>query len=657
MSAKKFRQFQASARHHHHHHYWLDPLALTRSWPWGVAADDSMIETGLREYIAYGNKGGPKMLAAEDTNHNPDIERGPVHPSPARSSSAESDAPSTKPDPTTKQEPPAALETAVQSFDEYAAELDRDFADIRARLLPEQWHATKQLAYAYDILHENRQIIAPTGSGKTYVICATTAILRRRSPDRFDFIRRGTLPPMVVLPPAVIQDFQGVAAEFGEMLLITSLASLRHERVGSMLLDWRTIIINGQPQLYPFVRMQHAPPILWVDESQNVKNEDSTQSLIIESIAGHNVPVCPSSATPYSRVSQAKVIACALKPKIDGAWVLTPKNWPSFARHVCPNGTSPEHWSPAALERLQRYLEPYTVRWTVTYPHKIVTKLVGCSFATRTEQQIYQAAFDDWQEIRLKREKGLLDGVIAELVALQKFNQVAEELRAPHLAKAAVEMWLARETDPKHKQKFAMILGFAYTTALDRCAEALRMIFGEEEFNEKVCIIRGGQNNDRAKELFQSDKRPFLLLSIACGGAGLNLDHNKTNKRQRRMFCSAVWNDIQMAQLSGRTQRVKTLSASYLYVMYYEGTTERQKIDKVLRKIRCMKKITTNARVAGESDGGGTFVEDADTLKRYASEKGVYVPKDEDEEAAMAAQIVGTANSLDFTEEGDDENE
>ena len=237
----------------------------------------------------------------------------------------------------------------------------------------------------------------------------------------------------------------------------------------------------------------------------------------------------------------------------------------------------PTDWSPLALRALQFYLEPYTIRWAIPYPHRVLTKIVSCEFATSAELDSYNEVFNEWNEIRLAREQDPLVGVIAELVALQKFNQRAEELRAPHLVKAGVELWLRREKEAlnnRKKKRISVIFGFAYKTSMDRAIEALKAILGEEEFNKKVAIICGGKNCDNDKDSFQADKKPFLLLTIACGGAGLSLDHNEYNRRQRYMFCSAVWNDIQMAQLAGRTQRLKTKSASYMYIMYYKDTKE-----------------------------------------------------------------------------------
>jgi len=548
--------------------------------------------------------------------------------------------------------------------------LELSYAWIKERLFPEQWDGVCRAAYFYGVRRQNCQVIAPTGQGKTYYIAALLRILVDFFPERFDFTHPSNLGrglPIVITPPKVVSQTMQVFTEFGVLAMITTLAALRNT-LGESCLEFRTVIINGQPTVYPFWLMHCATVFMVVDESQQVKNEDSTQSQIIESCAACGIPTHFMSATPYSRVSQAKIIACALSPEIPNpanpaarGFTLTNKVWPSFAKSVCPNGTAPIDWSPAALRNLQFYLEPYTIRWAIPYPHKVLTKIVTCDFATPEEVASYNEVFQEWNDIRLAREQDPLVGVIAELVALQKFNQRAEELRAPHLVRAGVELWLAREKaalKDKRKRRISVIFGFAYATSLDRAAEALKAILGEAEFAKKVAMIRGGMNCDKDKDLFQSDKKPFLLLTIACGGAGLSLDHNQYNNRQRYMFCSAVWNDIQMAQLAGRTQRLKTQSASYMYIMYYKGTKEYEKLQKVLYKVKCLKEITTKVTsrdMHPASDNSGNFVDDIAQIEYHDGGKRAAPPPDEDAEETMAESVIGTKQAITFEEAPPDE--
>lgn len=556
---------------------------------------------------------------------------------------------------------PVAEPTDISTLQngEWDAYLRRKYAWIYEKLTrvrsEAQWTALVRLAQGYLAPGQvqNLQIIAPTGVGKSYVIAALIHILCEEMPERYR--APGRMLPIVIEPPKVIPQMYRILAEFKAPALVTSLASLRAS-LGEHMLAWETVVINGQPTIYPFWRMDCATTLIILDESQQVKNEDSTQSTIIESAAGHGIPVLPASATPYSRIVQAKIIACILRPEIEFGGVklrLTPKIWPSWSAELCAPGTSINDWSPASLRRLQQFLEPYTVRWSVPYPHKIITKVIGCRFHSEASRARYKKSFDEWQEIRLKRLKDPLIGVIAELVSLAKHNQVAEEERAEPLVDAALDMWLERENDNGRKQKFSCILGFAHKTALTRALARFRERMGDAWVQKNVAQIIGGRNCEADKDAFQRDRKPFLLLTIACGGAGLSLDQTRGNKRQRYMFCSAVWNDIQMAQLGGRTQRIMTESASYLYILHFLGTTEQDKLQRVLRKVKCLKEITTKSAVRTAGDGeAGTFVDGIDQVEHHTHGEGERLalppPMDDEEEESRAAEIVGTAQTLEF---------
>jgi hypothetical protein len=522
----------------------------------------------------------------------------------------------------------------------------------------QQWHAAIKAAYFTGVQGRNWQVIAPTGQGKSYFLAGKLTILSKLWPERFDNMEAGLLKgrfPWVIIQPAksVIQ-MRNVLASFGvHHCIVCTLAGLRGS-LGEGMLEWRTVIVNQQPVQYPFWNADRAPIGLDVDESQQVKNE-SSQSDMIESAALHGIPTGFMSATPYSRPCQVKVIAVALAPIIGGnathPIVLTPKLWSSFVKDCCGPKGNPTDWSPAALERIQRYLEPQTIRWAIDYPHKIITKSVGCDFISVESRMRYVEAFEEWQEIRASRGKNPLIGMAEVLVAQAKYNQIAEEERVDPLLRYALDFWLAREASGK---RISIIFGFAFRTSADKAAARLREILGDEEYNKKVGFIVGGRDCSADHAAFQRDSKPFLILTIACGGAALSLDHNEQNKRQRYMFCSAVWNDIQMAQLAGRTQRLLTQSTSYMYVMYFKGTEEAKKLQKVRRKIASLKMITTHIK-SDTADGGqtGTFVGDIDEIEHVDAGR-LRTPIDDDEEELAAERIVGTAARLEFEDGGEE---
>lgn len=470
----------------------------------------------------------------------------------------------------------------------------------------------------------NSQCIAPTGAGKMYVICAVTALVRRIAPERYPKWKA----IIILEPPAAVPQTMEPLAQMGvlndgSVTFVTSLQSLRG-KIGQGLFTWQTKIVDNQAVLYPIINPGRVC-LIWVDESQMVKNESSQQAMMITSAAACNVRVIPVSATPYSRPSQARVIACALRPKVrygHSEVLLTNDIWASYISSLChPN--YPHAWSPTSLRRLQEVLEPKTVRFTCEYPFPIKSRVVRIRFSCEEDRQRYMEAFEEWQAKRAQFDKNPLAGFAAVLVALAKFLQVAEEIRAPYLAQHAAKMLREADERPKRgKLKPAIILGFVHRTSLDLAKLELEKLGYDQK---RVAMICGGQSEgtrERNKQMFMTDRAPLCLLTIACGGAALSLDHNKYNSRQRHMFCSATWNDIQMAQLAGRTQRIKTCSASHMYIFCYEGTEEIKRWEKLKRKLTALSQITTKAQVKmrDAKHEVGTFVGDSHQIEDLSDE-------------------------------------
>jgi hypothetical protein len=553
------------------------------------------------------------------------------------------------------------------TWPEFVEKCETDYQEFKRKLTidtvkgpdTQQWNAALRLAFAYGETRQNMQVIAPTGQGKTYVLAVTLRLLADFWPDRFDPLRcmqAGKMPPIIIQPPKSICQCRRVLASFGvHHAIVTSLASLR-ATLGTHLLEFKTVIVNQQPVIYPFWFVEKAPAIIAADEIQQAKNE-STQTDILVSAAAHGIPVLCLSATPYSKPAQAKAVALIIGPNISGhngrPVILTGKLWPSFVQECCPPNTSPVEWTPAGLRKVQQYLEPYTVRWSIPYKHKSITKLCACTFLNAASRQRYDDADEAWQEVRAKLGKGELTGVIRMLVALQKFLQVAEEERVDPLMQMGVDRWLEAR---KRGKPVSIIFAFANRTSADKAIARLRAILGEAEFKKHVALIVGGINSDTDHALFQADKKTILVMTIACGGAALSLDNNPFNKNPREMWTSCVWNDIQVVQLVGRGLRLLTQSTFRIFFLYFKGTQEVRRMNKVLRKIRTLKEITTKIYSHAATTGAGTFIEDVESLDHVDMGRLQDVPpQSEDDEEMAANQIIGTQSELEIESEEETE--
>lgn len=552
----------------------------------------------------------------------------------------------------------------LDNLDAFREECSTRFPEFKQRLTfhihgkddTQQWIAATRIAYERGHLRRNIQIIAPTGQGKTYVCACVLRLLSEFWPDEYDDLRaltQGRVPKIVIQPLKNIVPTRQVLASFGlPLTIVCSLASLR-ATLGESLIEFRTIIVNQSSQIYPFWHKDRATPLLWVDESQQLKNE-SVQSDIIVSGSLSGIPTIVASASPYSRPCQARAIAIILAPEISKNVFLSPKVWPSFVETCCPAKVSPKDWSPAAMRRVQSYLEPQTVRWSIDYPFPVRTRMVECRFENEASRARYQDAFDAWQEKRMKAERNPLEGMAALLVAIAKFNQVAEEERVPQKIKLALRLWTE---GLKREKPINLILAFAYRTSANLASAYLLRALGEKDYRRLVAHVVGGIDSAADIAAFQADRKNFLILTIACGGAGLSLDHTDGNNNPRVMLCSSVWNDIQMIQLAGRTQRLKTKSVSFMYVLYFAGTEEVKKVQKMKRKVRSLKEVTTgiSARDHNEEGSSGTFIADIDELRSAKGSNNNHLlelvappPTSEEDEDAALEGVVGTTTKIEL---------
>ena len=496
-----------------------------------------------------------------------------------------------------------------------------------------QWLAATLGVFEHVVRKRNWQVVASTGAGKTFVQGGVILMTRTLCPERFPYNKFW----IMLTPKAVVDQTMQVFTlpVFEKILLSTLIKSLPSMGAGfgDAFLEWRTVVQNSEPVMFPFWRPNMYPCEVTLDESQMVKNEDSDASKIVLSCSYSGIPMSFYSATPYSRPCQTRTIACALQPEIEIAGsrtMLTPQLFPAWVRaRSAPH--NPVEWSPAALRSVQKDLEPQTIRFTCKYPHKLLVKLAACRFRSPQSYARYQAAFDEWQQIREERGKNPLVGMAQLLVAIQKFNQVAEEERVEPQADYGLALF--REREQFGKLKPAIIFGFAHKTSLDMAYEYVR-----QRIDPKlISLIYGGQTDTaRSREVgrFKSDRAPILLMTLACGGAGLSLHHSPTNSRQRYSLASFVWNDIQQAQFAGRTQRINSQSASYLILLYYEGTEEARKVHKMKHKLRTLREVITPVQ------GEGGFVDDIDDVETVHAGT-----LSEDQEDLAANRLIGTQDS------------
>lgn len=154
-------------------------------------------------------------------------------------------------------------------------------------------------------------LVAQAGSGKTFIL---GAILRRLidqgfhvgktiSPWPYCYITKASV---VEQTKRVLENSFGIDTVYE--CFVTNYDQMR-SKFGEIFVQEKTIVTNGQEELSFIWRPKIHPCVFVLDECQAAKNEQSTQSKIVCSIANindSNVHVIFSSATPFTKVSEAK---------------------------------------------------------------------------------------------------------------------------------------------------------------------------------------------------------------------------------------------------------------------------------------------------------------------------------------------------------------
>lgn len=163
-------------------------------------------------------------------------------------------------------------------------------------------------------------LIAQAGTGKTFIL---GAVLRRLIDMQFH--KGKTMAPWpycYITKASVVEQTKRVLEAYFQIdvfseCFITNYDQMR-AKFGQIFVNEKTIVKNGEEEVKWTWRSKIHPCVFIIDESQAAKNDISTQSKIICSIADiptRDVFCIFSSATPFTRVSEAKYFV--LNARID----------------------------------------------------------------------------------------------------------------------------------------------------------------------------------------------------------------------------------------------------------------------------------------------------------------------------------------------------
>lgn len=476
----------------------------------------------------------------------------------------------------------------------------------------ELWHKIVELG------HPASMLIAATGLGKTYIVGELLAQLFRA--NWFDKFQLSLVKVLYVTKASVVTQSERVLKEFGlnvssakalgADVYVTNYDQLRSS-LGELMIEDYTEIVKGEPVI-KFRWKENVTPILVIwDECHSLMNESSIQSKIAQALNDleeprrSNVVQIFTSATPFGRVCEAKCFAVATRMTYKYGFIsspLTNAHWLDFASDVAYPHHYQDH-SPGACKSLVERLDEYIVTVKGARP-KFHARNNVCliGFQTHQEAQLYQKAFEEYQEKLLESQGRELEGLAKIWVAMLKFRQAAELIRAPYLAKAMFEGVV------KHNKASVSAVCFRATIAriveilvndYDVSRDIISLIWGgvedvknlREEYQD---LDLGPQNRKQRQEeidKFQEGKSLYCLFTFKAGGAGLSLHHSKEGLRPREVFLTPIYNAKELVQGLGRCPRLTSRSDTTQTIIFYRGTEEEKVASKVSVKLRCLTEV------------------------------------------------------------------
>ena len=319
------------------------------------------------------------------------------------------------------------------------------------------------------------------------------------------------------------------------------------------------------------------PSLVVFDECQGLKNDSSSQTQLSWSIP-QGVKRIFISATPYQRVSEARSVVQGVGMKTYGE-PCTTETAPQLLQDIARWG-SPSKLCQAQMERLRTAMKPYAVFVPkVRYKHKTHTRCRLIEFETSAEREHYDSYFVAFKRKCEEQMRNANFGRNEILVAMQKFREGAEEVRAVRMAKRAIEM---------AERGRQVIVVFNFVNPMRLAYKALR---NEGLSEDSISHIVGGQSpskreSERAK--FQEGKSNILLFTMRSGGVGISLHHDREEAKPRHIIIPPTWSAIDLVQALGRGHRITSISDTTQEVVWYKDTIEETVCARVEQKLDCI---------------------------------------------------------------------
>ena len=399
-----------------------------------------------------------------------------------------------------------------------------------------------------------------------------------------------------------------------------------------------------------------APKLIIWDEAHALNNKETKQTKLALAYGRLKNPPIQlfMSATIWTKVNDSRTAVLAARFKYNDMEV-TEETFPIFAGSICKEPHKPNI---AAAKRLREVLSPIIFSFPyVKWPHKAINSVLLVDFLSKQHEERYAMAFDIYQERKRKAGLNTNYGQFEEFVALNVFRHAVESFRVPAMVergmasiksgKTVIMGAAYRETIAQAvfqyeaagipRSKMSIIWGgrrkwkkelLLSDSAIDDMVKRVakgemldadelralqetnlynteRYMYGETEEEHQVRLAKMeslglmGNQTQRARQeeidRFQSGESIVALFTLAAGGVGLSLDHNKPSLLPRESYLTPTFNGPEVKQAMGRGLRRTTLSDIYQYVCFMRGTVEETVAQYLDTKFKCIDAITNNS--------------------------------------------------------------
>lgn len=469
---------------------------------------------------------------------------------------------------------PLIPEPLIQSPTEFNLRPDSIFKPVcsrqKARLTTQESHGCEQLATA-QIIFDNiwydkargQQLIAPPGSGKTFVYGSVVANLTDHG---FYADCLSPWPALIVTRASIVDQTKEVLSElfgldiYGHCQVI-NVEMLRAALVGTLIHE-ETEVVNGDPRIIYKWFKGYRPRTIFYDESHSLMRPDSLQSQVANALYSNEDEAMwetyelDISATPWSRLMEAKHFALSthMMVKLNDAvgveytTYISPTTWPIISREICEPYTvwkkkdgevqevsaGPEDYCPEAIRDFVDIMKSRII-WikNVEPKHKGYLDLLPIDLDRQDLIDEYNNAIENHNKrqasINANEEWSAAQKEVALLASYTILGKAAENCKRYYISHWIWEQW---------QNGFAPAFGFIYKqTALS----VIKILFNDFNWTrDDISIIWGGATESLsakkklAKKIAASSEAQELIaeldMDLTSMGIFLNEVHTKTEE-------------------------------------------------------------------------------------------------------------------------------